>query len=55
MNSLISPLSTSTAMCKRLKMVMEVIEDCVVNLGAASSKLQRLECMAHTHSILYLP
>lgn len=55
MNSLISPLSTSAAMCKGLKMVMEVIENCVVNLGAASSKLQSLEYVAYTHSILYLP
>lgn len=36
-------------------MVMEVIENCAVNLSAASSKLQRLEYVAHTHSILYLP
>lgn len=54
-NSLLSPLSTTTAMCKRLKMVMEVIENCTVNLGTAFSTLQSLEYVAHTHSILYLP
>lgn len=36
-------------------MVMEVIENCVVDLAAASSKSQSLEYVAQTHSNLYLP